>query len=42
MESWSNVLYGVAGSYVYGLKEEIPTQGTLLVSNGERLNMNII
>lgn len=42
MESWRNVLYGVAGSYVYGLKEEIPTQTTLLVSDGERLNMNMI
>lgn len=42
MESWRNVLYGVAGSYVYSLKEEIPTQTTLLVSSGERLDMDII
>lgn len=34
--SWRNVLYEVAGSHVYGLKQEIPTRTSLLVSNGER------
>lgn len=39
--NWRNVLYRVAGSHVYDLKQEIPSWTFYLMFNGEKQNMII-